>query len=269
MTLNAPRTIRIGIARLALALAAAPVAATMLPACVGRLPPPGVQMLQQVDQTYRRGDFYGTVTRANEFLAVYGGVEAAGEAYYLRGLAYANLNDRARAQKDFEAALRSASRSDLGPLAEIALGNLAYEQGSLAEAAGHYLRVVEKLPNEGPKDEVLYRLGKSCAYLGDWPAARQWFAQLLHLFPGSLREAAARRYFAAGGFTVQCGAFRLYANAQQQAADLRRQGLPARQVQDPRMRYHLVQVGLYASHQEARQALAQVARLVPDAAIVP
>jgi len=248
------------------ALAAATL---LLGACVGKLPPPGVKLLGQIDETYRRGDYAGTITRANEFLTVYGGVEAAGEAYYIRGLALASLNDRARARQDFETAVRLARRSDLAPLAEVALGNLAYEQGRLPVAAVHYRRVVEKLPNEGPKDEVLYRLGKSYAYLGDWRAAKQWFAQLMHLFPGSLREAAARRYFAADGFTVQCGAFRVYANAQQQAAELRRQGLPARQVQDARMRYHLVQVGLYASYQEARGALARVAAFVPDAIIVP
>ncbi|MDD4889322.1 MAG: tetratricopeptide repeat protein [Phycisphaerae bacterium] len=241
----------------------------VLPACVGKLPPSGVILLKQIDTTYRAGDFRGTVSRTDSFLASYGNTEAAGEAYYLRGLAYAALKDRARAKADFEDAVKNASRSDLEPLAEVSLGNLAFEQGQMATAAQHYQAVAEKLPNDSPKDVVLYRLGQCHARQGRWHEAQGWFAQLVHLFPASSYEPLARRYLAVDGYTIQCGAYLEFGKAQRQVEELRRAGLPARWVQDSRMKYHLVQVGLYPTWQEARGGLAQVLRIVPDAIIVP
>lgn len=241
-----------------------------LSACVGKLPPQGVDLLKGVDSAYRKGDYPATVSRADEFLAQYGDTEAAGEAYYLRGLAYAASKDRAHASADFESAIKSANRSDLTPLAHVAAGNLAFEDGKLTLAAQHYQPVVEQLPNESPKDIVLYRLGVCYSRQGRWQDGRTWFSQLTGAFPASSMEPLARRYLAVDGFTIQCGAYLDPANAQKQVRALRDQGAKdVRWVQDPRMKYHLVQVGSYATYREARDGLAQVMRSVPDAIIVP
>lgn len=241
----------------------------LLQACVGKLPPSGVAQLQQIDTTYRAGDFRGAIAQADAFLARYGGVEAAGEAYYVRGLAYAALKDRQHAGESFDLAVQKANRDDLAPLAQVSLGNLAFEQGQMAQAAQHYQAIVEQLPNDSPKDVVLYRLGQACARLGRWHDGHGWFAQLVHLFPGSSFEPLARRYLSADGFTIQCGAYLELGKAQRQMEELRKANLPARWVQDVRMKYHLVQVGQYATWQEARNSLAQVMRVVPDAIIIP
>lgn len=242
---------------------------SLVSACAGRLPLSGMVLLKQIDTTYRAGDFRGTISKTDSFLASYGGTEAAGEAYYLRGLAFAALKDRDRAREAFEQAVANSHRSDLAPLAEVSLGNLEFEQGRLAAAARRYQPVVEKLPDDTPKDVVLYRLGQCYARLGRWRDGQVWFSQLVHLFPASSMEPLGRRYLAADSFTIQCGAYLDLERAQRQVQQLRQLHQPARWVQDARMKYHLVQVGSYATYQEARVALAQVLRIVPDAIIVP
>jgi len=241
----------------------------MLSACVGKLPPAGVTLLKQINTSYRQNDYRGTVQKADEFLAAYGDTEAAGEAYYLRGLAYVSLRDHVRAWSDLERAVAAAHRSDLVPLAQVAMGNLAFEEGRLAQAAQHYQPVVADLPNDSPKDIVLFRLGVCYTRLGQWKSGRTWFSELIARFPASSLEPRARRYIAADGFTVQCGAYLDLARAQRQVKDVGDRGLDARWVQDPRMRYFLVQVGSFATYQEARAELANVLRVVPDALIVP
>ena len=253
-----------------LLLASLSAVVLLLPACVGQLPPAGIAQLKEVDDTYRQANYRGTVVKADAFLAEYGQTEPAGEAYYLRGLAHVGLRDRTAAQVDFLKASELAHRFDLGPLAEVALGNLAFEDGHLKTAAEHYQPVLEKLPNEAPKDLVLYRLGICYARLGQWPAARDLFSKLVNLFPGSAMEPRARDYLAADGWSVECGSYTRPQEADAQADRLRKAGLTSvRRVQDVRLQRHFVQVGAYPTYREARTVLAQVLPVVPEAHIVP
>lgn len=257
--------------------AASPVRALLLSAglaialvgCDGMLPPAGAKLLGEVEQAYQDGDDATAIVRADRFLLSYNGTNAAGEAYYLRGLAHARRRERDLARRDFEQALQRAHRKDLAPLTQVALGNLDFEQWKLGTAAEHYRVAVEQLPNEPPKDLVLYRLGLCEARLGHWAQARNWFSQVMHLFSHSAVEPAARRYAAADAFTVQCGAYSDWRNADRQVRMLKERNLPAERRMDSHGRYHLVQVGRYPRYQEARTALAKVRGLVPTAIIVP
>jgi tetratricopeptide (TPR) repeat protein len=229
----------------------------------------GEQLLRAADASYRQGDYQETVRQAGAFITQHGGAEAIGEAHYLRGLAYARLRDRTRAKLDFEQALNRARRSDLRPLARVSLGNLYFENWQLAQAARLYEQTVAGLPDQPPKAEVLYRLGLCHARLGNWERARGYFSRALHLFADSDVAPAARRYVAASGFTVQCGAFADWQNARRQVEMLKQQGLAAEQRMDTHGVYHLVQVGRYRTYEDARAALARVRGYVADAIIVP
>lgn len=245
------------------------VATATLAACNTFVPPAGVKLLKEANEAYRQGDDSATVARTDEFLTSYSGTNAAGEAFYLRGLAKARQRDRVAARKDFEQALQSERRNDLVPLAQVALGNLLFEQWQLEPAAGYYAAAVDALPNQSPKDVVLYRLGQCKARLGNWRDARQYFSQVIHLFSDSPLEPAARRYFAADGYRIQCGAFSSFSNAHQQVEFLRQNSLQAEQRLDVNGRFHLVQVGHYDSYAEARSALRRVLGVVDSAIIVP
>jgi tetratricopeptide (TPR) repeat protein len=237
--------------------------------CAGTLPPSGVALLQEVENSYRHGDCRGTISKADEFIALHGGTEPAGEAFYLRGLAYASLKDRKKARENFEQAIVASHRADLAPLAHVALGNLAFEDGQLDQAAAQYRPVIDQLPNEAPKDQVLYRLGQCYARLGQWRAGQTWFSQLTTLFPASALEPLARRYLACDSFSVQCGAYLTAAEANAKVAELAaRKFANVHWVQDPRMKYHLVQVGSFKTYDEAKVELARL-QPITEAMIVP
>ncbi|MCG3181307.1 MAG: hypothetical protein BIFFINMI_03687 [Phycisphaerae bacterium] len=240
-----------------------------LAGCQGMVPPDGVKMLKDANAAYENGDYRQTLSKSDEFLKVHAATNGAGEAYYLRGLAYAQMRDRQRAAADFQQVLKVAKRSDLPVLARVGMGNLYFEQWQLPAARQEYQAVVEKLPNKSPKDLVLYRLGLCNARMGDWGSARGWFSQVLHLFPDSPTADSSRRYLGSDGFSIQCGAFEKPVNATEQVELLRKHNLVAERRMDTHGLLYLVQVGHYRSYEDARVALGRVRGVVSGAIIVP
>ena len=231
------------------------------------------EMLVQANQQYSRGDVNGATGRLNRLIKDYGQAGEVGEAYYLRGLCQVKAGQPEAARKDFEAALSKSRRDDLAARAQASLGTLAYERGQWTEAADRFAKALPGLPNQPPKDEVLFSAALSNQRAGNWKKATTYLAELLRNFHDRPIATEARRLAAwrHDFYAIQLAAYQSSDNAQDAVKSWRRKGLDPDLENVPRggAAIWVIKVGRYRTYAEASTALAGVRKLEPKAIIVP
>lgn len=249
------------------------VGVTLLGSGCATLPPDAVRRIQTADADYQAERYSQAVRKLNVVIANYPKTRGVGEAYYLRGLCNLQTQSEHQARVDFESALATAKRPALVARVEAQLGHLSYLQGDYARAVQYYASALPNLPDQPPKDEILYREGDSQQKCGRWKQARQVLPKIWHLFPNSEFVPYARRKFTwpHDYFTIQCGAFSRSDLAHAMANDLRMHKFDAVATVNPMLEAtpHVVYVGSYTAYTEAEQQLARVRQQVAEAFIVP
>jgi len=232
------------------------------------LTPEAVSMLRTGVAAYESGDNETTIERMSLFLGRYAGSRRDDEAYYYRGMARYNLQQRDLAKVDFNRALDTARRDDLRGRALIALGDLAYDGQDMSEAEMMFRQALKELDRKTPPtDHALYRLATALQRLGRWDEADRHFTRLTGDFPDSPLARRAGRMVFAVNWTVQVGVFAEKHRADALSQQLQEQGFPAfvwERLVDGKLR-HFVQVGRYGSYDQSRSMLAKVRRVHPKA----
>jgi tetratricopeptide (TPR) repeat protein len=217
------------------------------------------------------GQYVQAESAADEYIAKYPRDSVADEAYYLRGLSRMALGKRTAAVADLQNAIALSDREDLKAKANRALGDSAYESGQYDVAEKYYLACAYYYGGQKKEALVLFRLGATLQAQGKWDDARPWFQKVLELHPeASLIQRSLvrrdRRYF-----SLQFGAFKNPAMAQNLARQLQTAGLQA--FVDSEVRENdlifLIRAGQYNTFREATAARDSMLARYPMAAVIP
>lgn len=229
--------------------------------------------LNEGEQAYREKQYKVAVERLSLLIDDLKNSPEAARACYIRGMAYAQSGQRARAYADLDRAAREARDADLAWRAEAALGVLYFEDERWADAARILARATDKMPTAPPLDALLYRLGLCHERTGRWAEAQLAYRRLVDALPdGPYGEPARRRLdLKADHFAIQCDVLSQPQVAQRRVAELKSKGLSA--YARPEVRkgktYHVVLVGQYGRYADAKAALARVRGYVPQAVLWP
>jgi len=241
-----------------------------LPAgCVKDVSTRGRQQLAACYAAYGRGDDKATIEKVDQFLNDNSPSVRDDEAYYLRGVAESRRGNPAVARVAFTEAAQSQRRS-IRAHALLALGDLAVAEGDLGVGATFYRRSLsEGTMSKTPAQHAYVRLGRILQRQGQWAQADVVFSRTMHHFAGTPEGKWAATRIHGRAWTVQAGAYAKAANAHAAMTPLVKAKLPARTEDVIRNgnRMVVVQVGRYASYDEAKQVLASVRRIRPDAYI--
>ncbi|MFW6133904.1 MAG: tetratricopeptide repeat protein, partial [Planctomycetota bacterium] len=165
---------------LALACAAA------VSGCAHELPPEALELLDSGRVACQNGQYAAAVERMDRFLAAHEDADRAGEAYYYRGLARYRLGRYEVARADLDTALDEADDERVALAARVALGDLAYDTGDIAQAERRYREAADQIdPGEPLADHVRYRLGCVLQRQGRWEEAALHFRRVVHYFTDS------------------------------------------------------------------------------------
>ena len=248
------------------------VCSTVVLGCDAAMSPEADRWLRAANDAYVQGDDPRAIAEATRFLQLNAGVQEAGEAYYIRGLARCRGGEMAAGRQDLAAALRATRRRDLTALAHAKLGGLAYRSGEMASAREHYRQALANAePDESPADEATYRLGCILQRAGQWREADGSLDRLMYFFPGSPLAELAKDRVRARKWSIQAAALTSAAAAKGSQQKLRRAGVSSRvdlALRRSRM-MRLVRIGSYQQHDDALVDLAKVQELFPDAYIAP
>jgi TolA-binding protein len=195
-----------------------------------------------------------------------------GEVHYYRGLSEVHLQQRAEAKADFVKALALDPKEPIRHFAQVALGNIYFEEGDDTNAVAVYGPVVRAAPTDVPLDRVILRMSISLQRLGKWPAAGAYLAYLVHNYPGTPASDEGRRRMNATAFVVQVGAFSSSTAANTEAARLRKAGFVPRLVpmsSKGAQSLVAVQVGSCPTYAEAAALAARVHKAGFATVIVP
>ena len=195
-----------------------------------------------------------------------------GEVHYYRGLSEIHLQQRAEAKADFLKALALDPKEPIRHFAQVALGNVYFEEGDDANAVATYGPVIRAAPTDVPLDRMILRMSISLQRLGKWPAAAAYLSYLVHTYPGTPASEEGQRRMNATAFVVQVGAFSSAAAANTEATRLRRAGFVPRVVPmatkgSPTLM--AVQVGSCPTYTEAAALAARVHKAGFATVIVP
>ena len=259
-------------------------AIVLLAGCPATVGPEGRKQLLDSQAAYQRGDDAGAIETSSAFIKQYPTTEEAGEAYYVRGMARIRPNQRAAGKpaidssallagkQDFQAALGLTKRKDLLCGANLALGNLAYDDGDMRSAEQHYKAVLDNTAaGAAPADQALYRLGCALQRVGRWREADHYFARLSQLFDKTELSRRAELRMNATRWSVQAGAFVTKEAAEDMQRKLAAAGLQPRVDLEKRGEQimHLVRVGNFPTFDPAQAELPRVQALVKDAFVTP
>ena len=126
-------------------------------------------------QLYLEGDQREKALAIHRFIMQHSWPAARAEDYAGIG---ANLHVLGQVDAAFEAYGRALALDQKNPAAHTNLGRLLYEQGKYREAIGHYLKALEN----GPNATAQFNIGLAHMALGDFPTARQVYAQGIERF---------------------------------------------------------------------------------------
>lgn len=194
------------------------------------------------------------------------------EVCYYRGLAEVHLQQRAEAKADFLKALSLDPREPIRHFAQVALGNIYFEEGDDPNAVATYSPVVRSAPTDVPIDRVILRMSISLQRIGKWSAAAAYLAYLVHNYPGTPASEEGQRRMNATAFAVQVGAFGTMSAANTEAGRLRRAGFSPRVVPmtaKGSQPLQAVQVGSCQTYAEAAALAARVHKAGFATVIVP
>ncbi|MBI5864374.1 MAG: SPOR domain-containing protein [Planctomycetes bacterium] len=222
---------------------------------------------------YEKQDYSKSVDRLTAFLSEVKAQPERSRAAYVRGMSQIKLNRRSEAYADLRLATDAPADPDSIWRAYVMLSTLHFEDGRYDAALRMAVAAVGRMPNDGPKDAMLYRQGVCYERLARWEDSRRPFQQAAENNPGSVWGQAARRRVALKPrhFAVQCGAFADPKNAASLRARLAAAGFDTyvRQEQRGSTMSNLVLVGRYSSFGEALTQLTAVRRHVSDAVLWP
>jgi tetratricopeptide (TPR) repeat protein len=235
----------------------------------------GQAQLSIARQQYHQEKFSSAVQSLSVFLQREPSSIKAGEAYYLRGLCYRQMEPAKNdlAIEDFQQVIKRNENEPAWALAQAGLGHIYFENQSdhPDRAMEHYRQALRKLPNEPPRDVVLYRLGVCLQMLGSFSEADLYLSRCFDDFGDSIFARYARDRFGSQSWRLQFEAFSDLNRAQQLVARLKQRGLLAdwspRRV-DNKLLY-AVRSGRYNSYKQAEQAMIQVRDEHPHVKIVP
>jgi len=243
----------------------------------------GLEQLNLAHQQYDGGRYNLAIQSTTAFLRREGRCREAGEAYYLRGLAYrqlgtgesgANREERDRkAHRDFLDAIDHSKDVYIQSLAHVALGHMRFENtpAEPQKAIDHYRKALEHLKEPAVRDVVLYRLGVALQRNGQWDQANDTYSTLMADYPTSAFTARAREHFGATCWRMQWGAFSQLSAAQMLIVDLQRQNIEAdwqAATVDQKLLYK-VRSGRYNTYRLAEQAAAAARLIEPQLMLVP
>lgn len=136
---------------------------------------------QQARLAYRRGRTLARQGNHQSAIAVLSKALAdhpdVAEVYITRGLSYGTLGQPDKARQDFVAAI---DRADNPATAYFQLGQLAFEQGNIADAMVDWQRAIAANPNYA---EAHYQLGVAQSKAADFAAALASFDRVLEVNP--------------------------------------------------------------------------------------
>jgi tetratricopeptide (TPR) repeat protein len=231
------------------------------------------EWLAQGEQACREQKYDQAVRQLTQYINAAGNAPEAARAYYLRGVALAELNRRPEARQDLLRAAQFPGQPDACWRAYSVLGTLDYEDGRWPEATRYYEAVAAIAPPEPPKDLFLFRLGACYERTGHWEDARRTFRRIVDEFPQSsvVGDAVRRVQLNADHFCVQCGVFSSIKNAENLVRDLERDGFAPTVQKEPRngVMVYVVQVGRFNKYELALQELARVKGYIPTAVLWP
>ncbi len=237
------------------------------------LPEAEKQALQRTAGLYQRGEFRAAATELDRLIKDYDQAVEISEAYYLRGLCRLMSKSPREAEQDFERAIQKSQRTDLTARCRASLAAIAYQAGNWARAGELYVQALPDLPDQPPKDKMLYCAGVALQRNGQWREAVFQFGQILRKFRDSPMAADARRLasWRHDYYAIQLAAYSSADRAESKVQELRAKGFNAVQEFLPRNNQSLwvVMVGRYPSYGEAVQGLNRVKRSYPDAFIIP
>jgi tetratricopeptide (TPR) repeat protein len=229
--------------------------------------------LTQGQQACSEQRYDQAVQQLTQYINAVGTSPEAARAYYLRGVALAELKQGAQARQDLQRAAQFPGQPDVCWRACSVLGTLDYEDGRWPEATRHYEAVAQIAPQEPPKDLFLFRLGACYERTGRWENARRTFRRIVDEFPQSsvASDALRRVQLGADHFSVQCGVFSSLTNAENLVRQLEQDGFAPTVQREPRngVMVYVVQVGRFNKYEYALQELARVKGYIPTAVLWP
>ena len=263
----------VGRFRAPLGWAAGVVCSWLIAGCAS-LGPAEREALVDASALYSRGQTASAAARLDPLIRDFSEAAEISEAYYVRGLCRFRNRELQGASEDFEQARRKSRRADLTARCRASLATIAYQRGDWKRAADSYEAALPDLPDQPPKDQMLYAAGEAMQRCGRWRQARLEFAGILHRFRDRPIAADARRM--AGWnheyYSIQLGVYQNVDNAARAVRDYREKGLVGVvQENQPRDRAALwvVMAGRYPTYADARSALDRVRRIKSDACIIP
>ena len=220
---------------------------------------------------FEAGHWQEAMDGFTRFLAAHPSSPARGEVYYYRGLAEVRLSRRAEALADFQRATRAAAPPPIPAYAQVAAGNLHFEEGRDWDAVRAYNGVLGDPPDGVPLERLVLRLAISFQRVGRWSTADRYLAYVIENFPGTPAAAEARRRYRAGSFRVQTGAYTSSEGARREASRLRTAGfVPEIGVtQQQKRRLHTVRVGRARTYAEALSLARRVSAAGFSVYVVP
>jgi TolA-binding protein len=230
-------------------------------------------------QALENQQYNEAIAKADEFLSGQPHGPGSAEALYLKGRGFEGKNAAGVAADDAKKNLQEARTSYIEALDQnpkqplesyihASLGNVAYFQDDYQTALGQLNAAYDKLDSDDVKAWTLYRIGLSQQRLAQFARADQTFASVQQFHPNSVPAQRAREHQGARAFYVQLATFASPVTADNAAADLRRQGVPANRVSDTQGRA-MLRVGPIASYSQAQYFKNRFAEKYPDAIILP
>ncbi len=228
-------------------------------------------------QALESKNYDSAMSAADQQLSKALGGPGSAEALYLRGraLEQRQAGSPQQSKSDWQAA-RAAYQEALGqkpsPQLEAhiraGLANVAYFQDDYATAMREWATAYERLDDPDAKSWVLYRLGLCHQRTGNFAQADKLFAQVQQEYPNTLPAQRAREHQGARAFTVQLATYSDPKTAEQALMLLRRDGVNATSVVDPRGRT-VVRVGPLPTYPQAVSVKQRYAERYPDALVLP
>ncbi len=224
-------------------------------------------------QAYDKQNFTDSVDKLTQFLSEVSEKPESSRAAYVRGMSRIRLNQRGEAYADLRLATNAPGDPDSVWRAYVQLSTLYFEDGKYDAALRMAVAAEGRMPNQPPKDAMIYRQGICYERLGRWDDSKKPFRIVSEQYPTSTFGKAAARRLAINArfFAVQCGAFSDPKNADVLRSRLSQAGFPVFLRPEPRgsTTSHVVLVGKYQTLAEGLSQLTAVRRIVPDAVLWP
>ncbi len=242
-----------------------------LTGCNGEATPEGKILLQNAAAAYGNGQYEATVRNVDAFMIENAKSSRADEAFYLRGLARYRLKQYDAAVSDLEQAIDRTKIARIKSNSLNALGDIAYDRNNMVLAGHLYEQALENTERgKKPADHSCYRLGCTLQRQGRWAEADPYFQKVIYFFDGSELAKLASRRVNCVAWSIQAGAFEKKANAEKAAAEFAGSGIQATAlpvVESGKLVY-IVQVGRYATYEQAVATLDKVRKTKGDAFVV-